>query len=48
MEESSTEVLKAAPISQNQKITRKIVQNAKRCSKYEKLPKKYRATCGKP
>ena len=29
-------------------ITREIAQNAKSCSKYEKLTKRCRATCGKP
>ena len=33
--------LRAAPISQNLKIPREIAQNAKRCSKYDKLPKRF-------
>ena len=47
MEERPIKSLKAAPTAQNQKITRAIAQNAKSCSKYEKLPKSCRATCGK-
>ena len=39
MEERPISALKAASIFQNQKITREIAQNAKSCSKYEKLPK---------
>ena len=46
--------LKATLMSQNQKITREIAQNAKSCSKrkdlleiYGKLPKSCLATCGK-
>ena len=48
MEERPIQELKAASISQNYKITREIAQNAKSCSKYKKLPKTCRATCGKP
>ena len=36
--------LKAAPISH----TREITQDAKSCSKFKKMPKSCRATCGQP
>ena len=37
MEERPIEALKAAPISQNEKITREIPQNSKSCSKRKNL-----------